>query len=314
MNIGRLQRVPLREIWVHEAQSFSTWLSNNLDLLEEVTGLRLSLVEREKRAGAFFADVLAEDDAGNLVVIENQLGATDHDHLGKILTYMSNLDVKIAIWITSSPRVEHEKAVSWLNEISPADTAIFLLKIEAVRIGDSPPAPLFTVIAGPSNEQREIGTTKKEMAERHKLRLEFWKQLLERAKKERRLSLFERISPSTQNWVSAGAGRSGVAFSFVIRMEDAQVEVYIDTGEEKENKRIFDALYAQKEKIEQEFGSALDWQRLEGKRACRIRYVMEGGGLRDKERWEHIQDKMIDAMTRLEKAFRQPINELRSRG
>lgn len=183
MNIGRLQRVPLREIWVHEAQSFSTWLSNNLDLLEEVTGLRLSLVDREKRAGAFFADVLAEDDAGNLVVIENQLGATDHDHLGKILTYMSNLDVKIPIWITSSPRVEHEKAVNWLNEISPADTAIFLLKIEAVRIGDSPPAPLFTVIAGPSNEQREIGTTKKEMAERHRLRLEFWKQLLERAKK-----------------------------------------------------------------------------------------------------------------------------------
>ncbi|MCS6831213.1 MAG: DUF4268 domain-containing protein, partial [bacterium] len=248
MSVGRLQRVPLREIWAHEAQNFTTWLSDNLDLLHEVTGLRLSLVEREQRAGAFLADILAEDDNGNLVVIENQLGPTDHDHLGKILTYMSTLGVKTAVWITSAPRVEHEKAVSWLNEISPADTAIFLLKVEAVRIGDSPPAPLFTVIAGPSNEQREIGRTKQEMAERHKLRLAFWKQLLHRAKKEQ-LSSFERISPQTSNWISAGAGKTGIAYLFVIRMEDAQVEVYIDTGDERENKRIFDALYAQKEKI-----------------------------------------------------------------
>ncbi|GBC96746.1 hypothetical protein HRbin16_02555 [bacterium HR16] len=313
MNVGRLQRVPLREIWAHEAQNFTTWLTKNLDILEEVTGLRLSPVEREKRAGAFFADILAEDENGNLVVIENQLGSTDHEHLGKLITYMSNLDVKTAIWIASAPRVEHEKAVNWLNEVSPADTAFFLLKIEAVRIDDSPPAPLFTVIAGPSSEQREIGNARKEFAERHRLRWAFWEQLLDRVRK-RELSLFERISPSTQHWISAGAGRSGIGYAFVIRMESAQVEIYIDTGDEDENKRIFDTLRARKEAIEQAFGGELDWQRLEGKRACRIRYLIEGGGLQDKERWEQIQENMIDAMIRLENAFRRPIRELRMRG
>ncbi|GIV15701.1 MAG: hypothetical protein KatS3mg022_1136 [Armatimonadota bacterium] len=302
MEVGRLKRVPLREIWGRESSGFTKWLSSNLDLIEEVTGLRLSLLEREKKVGSFFADILAEDDESNLVVIENQLEPTDHEHLGKLLTYMSNLDVKTAIWIANTPRLEHEKAVNWLNEISPADTAIFLLRIEAVRIGDSPPAPLFTLIAGPNSEQRSMGKVKKEMAERHRLRRTFWEQLLERAKKSK-LSLFERISPSIQNWISAGAGKSGIGYAFVIRMEDAQVEVYIDTGEEAANKRIFDALYAQKEMIEQEFGNNLDWQRLEGKRACRIRYVIEGGGLQNTERWEQVQDRMIEAMKRLEKAF-----------
>lgn len=142
MTISRLQKVPLRELWRHEAHGFTHWLAENLDFLGEALGFEITLVEREATAGPFSADILAEDTDGNYVIIENQLEQTDHDHLGKLITYLSNLEAKKAIWITSAPRPEHEKAIHWLNETLPADTAFYLLKLEAYRIDDSSPAPL----------------------------------------------------------------------------------------------------------------------------------------------------------------------------
>lgn len=255
MPIGRLEKVPLREIWPNEARDFTTWLAENLDFLGEALGLSLSLVEQEAAAGIFSADVLAEDADGNPIIIENQLERTDHDHLGKLITYLSNLDAKTAIWITSDPRPEHEAAIHWLNQTLPADVALYLVKLDAYRIGDSPSAPLLTVVAGPSPEAKQIGGQKKELAQRHVLRLEFWGQLLDRAKE--RTSLHARISPGKEHWISAGAGKSGLAFNYVIRMNDAQVELYIDQGEAEANKRIFDRLFASKEQIEAAFGEPL---------------------------------------------------------
>src|SRR5215510_2832197 len=117
MVISRLTRIPLRELWKHEAHGFTYWLAENLDYLNEALDLELSLVEREASGDmTFSADILAEDGSGNYYIIENQLEKTDHGHLGKIITYMSNLEGKSAIWVTSEPRPEHEKAVHWLNE------------------------------------------------------------------------------------------------------------------------------------------------------------------------------------------------------
>jgi len=306
---GRLEKVSLREIWPNEARDFTTWLTENLDFLGEALGLSLSLIEQEAAAGIFAADILAEDASGSPVIIENQLERTDHDHLGKLITYLSNLDAKTAIWITSDPRPEHEAAIHWLNESLPTDVALYLVKLEAYRIGDSPPAPLLTVVAGPSPEAKQIGDQKKELAQRHVLRLEFWGQLLERAKE--RTKLHARISPGKENWISAGAGKSGLGFNYAIRMSDAQVELYIDRGEAEENKRIFDQLLASKEQIETAFGKSLEWQRLDDRRACRIRYLLTLGGLADRDRWPEIQEAMIDAMVRLENALKPQIKRLR---
>lgn len=309
MSISRLESVPLRELWANEAKDFTTWLAENLDFLGEKLGLEFSIVEREASVGPFSADILAEDSNGNPVIIENQLEKTDHDHLGKLITYLSNLDAKLAIWITSEPRPEHEKAIHWLNEALPADTAFYLLKIEAYRIGDSSPAPLLNIVAGPSPEARQIGVQKKELAQRHLIRLEFWGQLLEKAKE--RTKLHARISPGKENWLGAGSGKAALMFNYVIRMGDAQVELYIDKGEAEINKRIFDQLFASKEKIEATFGDPLDWQRLDDRRACRIRYRLTGGGLTDRDRWPEIHEAMIDAMVRIEKALKPHIKQLR---
>jgi len=143
MKIGKLEKVSLREIWKDEARDFLPWLEENIEYLNDSLDISLSVIEREKSVGTFAADILAEDRDGNKVIIECQLEKTDHDHLGKILTYLTNLEAKTAIWICSDPRPEHIKAVTWLNEVTPADVSFYLVKIEAVRIGESPPAPLF---------------------------------------------------------------------------------------------------------------------------------------------------------------------------
>ncbi len=306
--IGKLQRVPLREVWKHEALDFTRWLQDNIDVLNEVLDLSLSNAEREQLAGAFSVDLVAEDEAGNPVVIENQLEKSNHEHLGKLITYLTAIGAKTGIWIVADPRPEHVSAISWLNESSAA--AFYLLKVEAVQIGDSSPAPLLTLIVGPSEESREVGETKKELAERYTVRHRFWNELLERAKGK--TNLHAHISPSQYSWIGTGAGKRGLGFNYVVRKHEANVELYIDRGKEAddENKAIFDTLAATKDVIESGFGGPLEWQRLEGKRACRIKKQIELGGYRDDAKWPAIQNAMIEAMIRLEKALRPHIAKL----
>lgn len=221
------------------------------------------------------------------------------------MTYLTNIDAKTAIWISSAPRPEHIRTIQWLNETTPEDIAFYLVCLAAYRIGNSEPAPLFTVIVGPSAESKDFGREKKELAERHVLRLKFWEQLLSLARQKGVLIHAQR-TPTKDNWISAGAGyRSGVSFTYLIFMTDGgAVELYIDTGDKDENKTIFDTLYGQKAEIEKAFGNSLSWERLDEKRASRIRYAVKGGGLVDEANWPAIQDAMVNAMDRLAKALR----------
>lgn len=307
--IGRLQRVDLRKVWPHEAQDFTPWLEENIDELNSVIDLSLSVVEREQAAGDFSVDLVAEDRSGNSVIIENQLERSNHDHLGKLITYLTVKEAKAAIWIVSDPRPEHISAISWLNESSPS--SFYLLKLEAVQIENSPPAPLLTLIVGPSEEIREAGKEKKERAERYSLRHQFWTALLERAKD--RTPLHANTSPNQMREIRATAGKRGLTFGYVIQRHTSEIELYIDRGRDagSENEEIFDTLEKAKDEIEEAFGKPLEWQRLEGPRSCRIGKQLSRGGYRDdEERWPGIQDAMIDAMIQLEKAFRSHIDNL----
>ena len=146
-SIGKLERVPLRQVWEHEAYDFTQWLQENIDVLNTALDLNLVNVDREQAAGSFSIDLVAEDEGGGTVIIENQLEKSNHDHLGKLITYLTGMGAKAAVWIVSDPRPEHVAAIAWLNEGSSA--AFYMVKVEAVRIGDSPAAPLFTLI-GPA--------------------------------------------------------------------------------------------------------------------------------------------------------------------
>jgi len=148
-----------------------------------------------------------------------------------------------------------------------------------------------------------------DLASRHKLRLEFWKGLLNQSKTL--TPCFANITPSKENWLSTGAGKSYFNFAYVIRMRDAQIELYIDQGDTKKNKKYFDTIHAQKDRIEKTFGKPLDWQRLEEKRGCRVRYVIEDSGLSDKDKWPELHQQMINAMIEFQKALRPEIKRLK---
>lgn len=304
--VGRLQRVPLREVWPHEEYDFTPWLQDNLDVLSDVIDVPISSAEREQAAGTFSVDLVGTDESSHRVIIENQFGKTNHDHLGKLITYLTAFEAQVGIWIAEQPRPEHIAAITWLNQSTAA--SFYLIKVEAVRIGDSPAAPILTRIVGPSLEGREVGKAKETIATLENTFTQFWGQLLERAKGQ--TALHGNVSPGTHQWISTSGGRSGLSLSYFARRHDAQVELYIDTGDAENNKAIFDTLAAARERIEQTFGGSLGWERLDNRRASRIRAIVPVAGYQDTERWGELQDALIDAMIGFEAALRPHIDAL----
>ncbi|MEP6850598.1 MAG: DUF4268 domain-containing protein [Acidobacteriota bacterium] len=308
-NIGKLERVALREVWTHEAYDFTQWLENNISVLNEALDITLVNVDRERAAGSFSIDLVAEDEGGGTVIIENQLEKSNHDHLGKLITYLTAMGAKAAIWIVSDPRPEHVAAITWLNE--SASAAFYMVKVEAVRIGESPPAPLFTLIVGPSEDAKDVGVAKREIAERYGIRKRWWSMLVDRSAAVNKLHAH--ITPGEYSWLGTSSGVRGLNLNYTVTQDACVVELYIDRGKdsEAENKNIFDQLSANKDEIESAFGEPLRWERLEGKRACRIAYLQTGGGYRSpEEMWPTLLDGIIHAMDRLERALRPFIKEL----
>jgi hypothetical protein len=306
-SIGRLERVPLRKVWEHEAYDFTTWLQDNVDVLNDALNITLVNIDREQAAGSFSIDLVAEDENGGKVIIENQLEKSNHDHLGKLITYLTAMNARAAIWIVSEPRPEHVAAVTWLNDSSSA--RFYLLKVEAVRIGPSPPAPLLTVIVSPSENQSEVVKTNREFAERYDLRERWWTQLVARADAK----LHAHITPGVYSWIGVSSGVRGLGLNYAVTQDQSGAELYIDRGKgnDVENKSAFDHLFAHREEIEKSFGGPLSWERLDNKRASRIRAPIAGGYRSPAEEWERIQGELVGAMSRLEAALRPFLKTMR---
>ena len=306
--VQKIQRIPLRKAFPHEARDFTRWLEENIDVLNDCLDITLTNAERERSAGDFSVDLVAEDESGGKVIIENQLEKSNHDHLGKVITYLVAMEAKAAIWIVADPRPEHISAITWLNESSSAD--FYLLKLEAIQIAQSDPAPLLTLIVGPSESTKAVGKAKHEFAERYDVRKQFWTQLLELAKSKSKLH--SAITPGKYSWIGAGSGKSGISYNYVVWQHESAVELYVDRGKgnDSENKAIFDELLKHKDKIENDFGSALEWQRLDTKRASRIRISFNDGGWKDQDKWNLITTAMVEAMILLEKALKPHIKKL----
>ena len=309
-SIQKIKRVPLRELWRKEDKDFTKWLEEHIDFLNDAIGFDISIESREEKVGPFKVDLYGEDNFGNKVIIENQLEKTDHNHLGQLITYLTNLGANIAIWICKEPTEEHAKAIDWLNEVSPDDISFYLIKLEAIRIGDESPAgPLFTVVKRPTTEKKQIGLEKKEYAQRHVFREKFWTQFLAEISKKN--SLFANISPSTDNWIGIGMGRGGFNLNLVISKKYARAEIYINRGETEENKKAFDSFYNLKDEIEKEFGGKLTWERMEDNVTSRIKYQLDGVNITNEEDWPKMNEFMIDAAERMHRAFKDPIRKIK---
>lgn len=304
--IGKLQRVPLREVWKHEAYDFTQWLQQNLDVLNTALGLNLVNAEREQAAGSFSIDLVAEDDGGGTVVIENQLEKSNHDHLGKLITYVTAMQARTAVWIVSEPRPEHVAALNWLN--NGTDTAFYLVKVEAVRIGDSPAAPLLTVIVGPS-EENSVRLQKQELAERYGIRQLWWSQLIKRPGAK----LHSHITPGTYSWIGTSSGVRGLNLNYVVTQTDCAAELYIDRGKdaEAENTAIFEQLLTHRADIDGQVPHHISWEPLDGRRACRLRITVPGGYRAPEAEWAGIHDNAIAAMNALNTALQPYLKKLK---
>lgn len=312
MQIAKIHNVPLREIWKREDKDFSAWLEDNIDYLNDIFEFDISVESREEAVGPFRVDLWGEDNFGQPVIIENQLERTDHDHLGKVITYLTNLEAKRAIWIAKEPRKEHIKAIEWLNQITPDDIAFYLVKVEAIRIGDHPvAAPQFTIVQGPSAESKQLGAEKKEFAKRHQVRLDFWRVFIDEMNTSS--NLCSNISPRKDHWLTISIGVTGVCINCVATKKYARAELWIGGGSMEENKRFFDHLEAQKEDLETKFGHPLKWNRLENKVSSRVEFQLDNVSISQNDDWPTMIEFMKKGAIQMDKTFRKPVRSYKSK-
>jgi hypothetical protein len=309
--IGKIKKVPIREIWKREDTHFSKWLSENIDYLNDVINLDITIQSVEEPVGPYRVDVYAEDQNGNKIIIENQLEKTDHSHLGQLLTYMVNLDAKTAIWISTNPVDEHTRVIEWLNETTPHDMFFYLIRVEAIQIeGQSMVAPLFTVVEGPTQELKKIGIEKKEYAERHFKRKEFWGQFLDYSNQH--TDLTKNLNPKPDSWLGIGLGFGGVSVNCTVSNKYARTEVYINRGSHEENKRVFDVFTEHKHVIETKFGGSLIWERMEDKITSRIKWQLDGVSVSNENDWPQMNEFMTDGLIRLHEAVKEVVKLMRA--
>lgn len=314
--LGKLTKLSAKSVWVYEAQTFTPWLAHNLDLLGDALGIgELELKNTEVPAGEFRLDILAQDDSGSPVLIENQFGKTDHGHLGQLVTYMaSQRKDATAIWIAESIREDHRAAVDWLNSVTADGFSFFAVEVEALRIGDSDPAPFFRVVAQPNNWSKAIDAkvaADQDLAERHILRMAYWASFAEYLKIHD--TSFSVRANNKDHWHEFKIGRSGFAISATINIQKKRtgVELYIHKDPMKNHIR---ALESEKSAIEAEIGFALEWQELLGKKASRIALYQYGIDVTDEAKFGEIHAWMLDKMRRFRAAFGLRIRQLDLQG
>jgi hypothetical protein len=255
-DLGRLQEVDLRGVWGIEPD-FTIWLAQkeNLDLLSEEIGVDIKLIKIEANVGNFKVDVLAEEESsGRKIIIENQLEATNHDHLGKIITYASGYNAEIIIWVVRDVREEHQRAVEWLNEHSDEKIGYFLIKVELWQIEGSKPAPKFDVLVSPNEWAKAIKAGGGELSNTRLQQLDFWTKFKSSVRaRDTRIRL---QSPRPQHWydVSMGTSEAHVGLTINSKENSLGCEIYI-----YKSKDLFAFLQDRREEIENEIGGHADW-------------------------------------------------------
>jgi hypothetical protein len=284
MELGRLEKMELRRAWPHEASDFTKWLAKeeNLSLLSDEVGVDIKLLQTEANVGSFNVDILAEEEnTGKKIIIENQLELTDHDHLGKIITYASGHDAKFIIWVVKDVREEHRQAIDWLNDSTDEDINFFVIKMELWKIQDSLPAPKFQIISKPNEWAKAVKKSSLELTETKMMQLDFWNSFLDYVKDKGTSLRMRKANP--QHWYDLAVGSSDAHISLTVNTQEGGIgcELYIP-----DNKGLFEKLKDRKDYIEKELGTQLSWMVLGGKKASRIKLISKID-MTSKETWEN---------------------------
>ncbi len=306
-NLGRLEKVELRDIWEKEDKHFTPWLAKeeNIELLGETIGMTLVVEAQEKDVGPFKADILCKDYAtNNMVLIENQLEKTDHKHLGQLLTYATGLKAVTIIWIASEFNDEHRATLDWLNDITDEKFNFFGVIVELYKIGESNIAPNFKIISKPNNWSKRVSSAKskmqnEELGETKLLQMKFWSALNDKINQIEN-SPVKPQKPTAKHWHTFSTGKSGVNLNltFNTKTEKLGIEIYIIN-----DKEIFDELERDKEEIEKKLNVKLSWQPLPNRSASRIKLYRENSILHEESKWKEYIDWSVEMLEKFHIVF-----------
>ena len=301
-NLGTLKKITdLRSIWPHEALNFTPWVAENVDLLADAVGLDITVDETESSVGDFNVDIYAsETGTDRKIIIENQLEDTDHDHLGKLITYASGKGADVVIWVVKHAREEHKAAVEWLNNHTDDKIGFFLCEIKLFQIGDSQIAPAFTVVERPNDWTMEIRKTASANSTQQQ-RLEYWQAFNDYAFSDANFSrIFNKRKPTTDHWMDFSIGSSAchIAVSQIQKRKAVDVELYIN-----DDKELFKSLFAHKDEIEKNMEMELEWKELPERKASRI-LIEKTVDLDDRATWPEQFDYIMDTCIKMKRAFK----------
>ena len=301
-NLGTLKKITdLRSIWPHEALNFTPWVAENVDLPADAVGLDITVDETESSVGDFNVDIYAsETGTDRKIIIENQLEDTDHDHLGKLITYASGKGADVVIWVVKHAREEHKAAVEWLNNHTDDKIGFFLCEIKLFQIGDSQIAPAFTVVERPNDWTKEIRKTASANSTQQQ-RLEYWQAFNDYAFTDANFSrIFNKRKPTTDHWMDFSIGSSAchIAVSQIQKRKAVDVELYIN-----DDKELFKSLFAHKDEIEKNMEMELEWKELPERKASRI-LIEKTVDLDDRATWPEQFDYIMDTCIKMKRAFK----------
>ena len=314
-NLAKIERITdLRATWPNEAQHFTPWLAENIAELGEALGMDLELQQTEAPVGGYILDILATDLNGNLpVIIENQLEATDHTHLGQLLTYASGFDAGVIVWVTREFRDEHRQALDWLNQRTGEDTQFFGVEVELWRIGDSLPAPHFKLAATPNGWRKEAvrrtesGQTS--VSARNEKYRGFFQSLVDTLRDDHKFTNAQRGRPNSYRNFSTGTG--GVFYTAAFALGGrAKVGFNLDRPDVDWNRDSLTQLKDLKEEIESQLGESLEWGQVEDRRACRIELYRPGSIDDDEDTLAEIREWMVENLLKFKQVFDPKLAEL----
>lgn len=297
----------LRTAWPNEATDFTPWLAKeeNINMLGDTIGIDITVEETESAVGSFSTDIFGtETDTGRKIIIENQLEDTNHDHLGKIITYAAGKNASYIIWIVKHAREEHKAAIEWLNAHTDDDIGFFLCEIKLYKIDNSNPAPKFVMVEGPNDWSKVTKVARDGMTQNEQDRLAYWTALNDYAWQDDNFAkTFKKHKPSGNHWYTLSIGTSKANMSFLRLKNHKAVAVEFYIGDDKE---FYDSLFENKNEIETAAGLKFNWQRLDNKKACRIT-IEKKFHIEDEADWSNEFNWLMSTAVKMKLAFQQYI-------
>lgn len=301
-NLGKMEKVDLREIWEDEAGDFTPWLAQeeNIEILGNTIGMELEVDEQEKRVGDFRADIMAQDTAdGTVVLIENQLERTNHTHLGQILTYAAGLEAKTVVWVAKKFTDEHRAALDWLNENTDGSFKFFGLEVELWKIGDSDPAPKFNIVSKPNDWSRNTKTeARKELTDAKKLQLRYWTSLRQYAEDNDTVLTYQK--PNPQHWMNFTLGKTNCKAVSAISVQKRHLWCSFESRKDMQEP-MYNFIDANKSDIEAKFGEPLELRKREESMTLSVTLKKDPT---DESDWENQFKWFEEKLTKFDEIFR----------